>query len=139
MTTFERELGESVRRVLERPIEHRPVRLPDESLSSTKPTALKLSTEGRCRLCGLERPLTRHHLVPESWFLSQPAQLRAIRNAHANIVPLCRPCHDDVDRRHPVARERSRRKLRATLSQQEIAFIIAVRDRAWLELAYPSA
>jgi 5-methylcytosine-specific restriction endonuclease McrA len=138
----ERELiDETVRRVIARKIEHRRVRLPDASLTSTKLTPTKMSAEGRCRKCGdaaHERPLTRHHLVPESWFLGQPIALRQIRNAHANIVPLCRPCHDQVDSKHPLVRERARRFLRGTFSQQEIAFIISVIGRSWLEENYPS-
>lgn len=145
MTTFERELEDSVRRIVGRKVEHRFVgKLPDPSLTSPKLTAAKMLGEGRCRYCGVPhsfrsdgRPMTRHHLVPESWFLGQPIALRLIRNAHANIVPLCRPCHDRVDSKHPVVREDARRTLRASLTQQEIAFAIAVRGRSWLEREYP--
>lgn len=114
------------------------MQLPPRSLRSPKLTATKMTGEGHCRMCQRPahvRPLTRHHLVPEEWFRRQPVTLRRYRNAHANIVPLCRPCHDLVhDRDDPVP---GRVLLRRSLTQAEIAFVIAVRDRAWLELAYP--
>jgi 5-methylcytosine-specific restriction endonuclease McrA len=137
MKTPDQKIVETTRRVIVRKIEHRPVRLPDASLTSPKLTPRKMSAEGRCRKCGKEGHLTRHHLVPESWFLGQPMVLRQIRNAHANIVPLCRPCHDEVDSKFPLVREGARRMLRSTFSQQEIAFVIAIRSRRWLEENYP--
>jgi 5-methylcytosine-specific restriction endonuclease McrA len=123
-----------------RVIEHRPVRLPAESLISPRVTQHKILAEGQCRMCGRAhrvRPLTRHHLVPESWFLSQPLPLRLIRNAHANIVPLCRPCHDRVDSREADERTDARRELRRCLGQAEIAFAISVRGKSWLDRYYP--
>lgn len=121
-----------------RTIEHRPIILPSEHLCNPKLTARKMETI--CRMCTRPRevrPLTRHHLVPESWFLKQPLPLRLIRNAHANIVPLCRPCHDRIDSREEYVRLEARRYLRRSLSQQEIAFAIQVRGRAWLNHHYP--
>lgn len=123
-----------------RAIHHRPVRLPAESLVSPRVTQHKILAEGQCRMCGRAayvRPLTRHHLVPESWFLGQPLPLRLIRNAHANIVPLCRPCHDRVDSREEDERAPARRELRRCLSQAEVAFAIQVRGRRWLDSHYP--
>ena len=120
-------------------IEHRPIRLPSADLCSPRLTHRKLDA-GYCRMCRREarvRPLTRHHLVPESWFLRQPLPLRMIRNAHANIVPLCRPCHDRIDCRDIVERSQARRELRRSLTQQEITFAIQVRSRAWLDYEYP--
>ena len=149
---YERRLAEDVQKVLsksapprirtKRRIEHRPFALPSPSLSNPKLTARKME-KARCRIClhaKYQGPpyVTRHHLVPESWFLGQPEELRAIRNAHANIIPLCRACHDEVDNRGPVAKERARRKLRMRLLQDEIAFAIQVRGREWLENSYPS-
>lgn len=119
-------------------VEHRPFRLPSGDLSNPKLTASKMLGEGRCRLCSKTGPLTRHHLVPESWFLRQPLALKLVRNAHANIVPLCRKCHDHVESRHPVVKEWARRKLRPLLTQQEVAFCIQVRGRGWLEATYPA-
>ena len=126
--------------VKKRQIEHRPFRLPSEHLCSTKLTHRKIEN-GVCRMClrsSKLRALTRHHLVPHAWFLSQPLALRLIRNAHANIVPLCRPCHDLVDSRDPVEREEARRHLRRSLLQDEVAFAIQVRGRTWLEYNYPA-
>lgn len=136
-TEFEREIKEAVERVRSRPIEHRPVRLPSDSLISPKYTSTKME-HSLCRLGDwrCER-LTRHHLVPEHWFLRQPLHLRQIRNAHANIIPLCREHHDLVESKHPVIRIEARRRLRATLTQEEITFAIQVRGRAWLDREYP--
>jgi hypothetical protein len=92
-----------------------------------------------CRLGGFGcSRLTRHHLVPEHWFLRQPLALRQIRNAHANIIPLCRPHHDLVESKQPVVRLEARRLLRQTLTQDEIVFAIQVRGRAWLDMEYPT-
>lgn len=125
-------------------VEHRWVRRPSVSLASPKVTEHKMRAEGHCRMClrpASVRPitrLTRHHIVPESWFLRQPPHLREIRNAHANIVPLCRPCHDLVDNRDEEERIIARRMLRRTFSQSEIAFAVQVRGIDWLNETYPA-
>lgn len=120
-----------------RTIEHRHVTLPSESLCSPKKTATKME-KSLCRLGGEQcGRLTRHHLVPESWFLRQPFNLRQIRNAHANIIPLCRDHHDLVESRHPVVRLEARRLLRASMTQEEITFAIQIRGRDWLDSEYP--
>src|SRR5262245_15389836 len=115
--------------------------MPSAELCSPKSTARKMQYS-RCRLCVRgdegECTPTRHHLVPESWFLRQPEQLRLVRNAHANIIPLCRHHHDLVASKQPVVRLEARRLLRLTLTQQEIAFAIQVRGRDWLDSEYPS-
>lgn len=98
----------------------------------------KLGEEGHCRMClrpAHVRPLTRHHLIPQRWFARQRHDVRwqKLRNCAANIIPLCRACHDEVER----DRE-SRRMLRRSLVQEEIAWIIAVRGTEWLNTRYPS-
>lgn len=115
----------------------------------------KVQAEGRCRMCGRtwevrpligqqltredaqetqEQRLTRHHLVPQSWFRStRGSQYRSIRNANANIVPLCRPCHDLIEEPDMI----SRRMLRRALTQQEIAFVVRYRGKDWLDYHYP--
>lgn len=108
---------------------------------------VKCLTEGQCRMCERRHrisPLTRHHLVPVSWFNSQPIHddqpargVRMLRNADANIVPLCRHCHDQIDHRDDYLRTTARKMLRATLSQTEIAFVIAIRGKEWLDENYP--
>jgi hypothetical protein len=121
-------------------IEHRPFRMPSPELCDPKLTHRKIE-HGICRMCGRDhrvRPLTRHHLVPHSWFLKQPLALKLIRNAHANIIPLCRPCHDLVDARAELDRVDARRMLRRSLAQDEIAFAIQVRGRQWLDYHYPA-
>ena len=82
------------------------------------------------------RLLSRLDLVAVAWFLRQPLKMRLIRNAHANIVPLCRPCHDLVDNREQPVREEARMHLRRSLSQSEIAFAIQVRGQRWLDREY---
>lgn len=122
-------------------VQHRYVEVPNKTLTSPKITNHKIVSEGHCRMClrpNHVRPLTRHHLVPVAWFIRQPHKLRIIRNAHANIVPLCRVCHDLVDCRDDDGeRFQSRRLLRRSLSQQEVAFAIATRGMEWFDAHYP--
>lgn len=92
--------------------------------------------EGQCRMCERKRqvrPLTRHHLVPMRWFLGPGARFRMVRNANANIIPLCRLCHDQIEERDPIAR----RMLRKLLTQQEVAFAVRLRGIEWLNREYP--
>lgn len=106
----------------------------------------KLRQEGRCRMCerpSAERRLTRHHLVPRAWFAPRLAalsgddwfQLWRLRDCDANIVPLCWPCHQAVERDGPPAR----RMLRKVLGAAEAAFAVAVRGQAWLDERYPAS
>lgn len=99
----------------------------------------KVLMERQCRICSSSQDMTRHHLVPVSWFFSdEGAHLRMIRNANANIVPLCVNCHQIIDGiRQPVLRLQFRAALRARLGTNEIAFILQVQGREWLEEHYP--
>ena len=100
----------------------------------------KVLMERKCRLCPESEELTRHHLVPHSWFITDTVggAFRPIRNANANIVPLCASCHRIVDGiRDPVGRLQKRSALRAALGTNEIAFIIQVRGQEWLDEHYP--
>lgn len=108
----------------------------------------KLSQEGKCRICGwahrdaLGQPvttdrLTRHHLVPQAWFLRRKEELKILRNANANIVPLCDTCHSIVDGREPVLKLKKRAALRQALYPNEIAFILQIRGRPWFDHHYP--
>ena len=75
----------------------------------------KFRAEGACRLCrraSSVRPLTRHRVFPGRF---------GGRYIPINCVPLCRPCHDDVDHKHYVTRMRARKMLRASLWPSEIA------------------
>lgn len=97
----------------------------------------KLRAEGHCRMClrpDAVRPLTRHHLVPQRWFTHQKHDLRWAlwRNVSANIIPLCRACHDSVEHEWD-----SRKMLRRLLTQEEIALAVALRGMDWLDHAYP--
>lgn len=90
----------------------------------------KLKAEGRCRLC--ERPnkgeggrqLTKHRLVPGRF---------GGRYEYANTVPLCNPCHIDVEAEDPVAR----RMLRPKLWSIEVAHVMEHMGSVWLEAMYP--
>lgn len=97
----------------------------------------KLHAEGRCRMCQREnrvRQLTRHHLVPVRWFMSvEGRRYREVRNANANIIPLCRWCHDLIEHGDKIAR----RMLRRLLTQQEVAFAVRIRGIEWLNREYP--
>lgn len=99
----------------------------------------KVLMERVCRVCGSWQDMTRHHLVPVSWFFSpQGCHLRMIRNANANIVPLCEWCHRIVDgARDPVLRLKKRAALRERLGANEVAFIIQVRGQEWFDEQYP--
>ena len=95
----------------------------------------KVHEEGRCRMClrpSAVRPLTRHHLVPQSWFRGRP-KFAPLRHSEANIVPLCEPCHREVEMRDAHARV----ELRRLLGASEIAFVLQVVGRAWLDKRYP--
>lgn len=95
----------------------------------------KIEGEGHCRMCLRHksvRQLTRHHLIPQSWWRNQTHGWRQLRNLSANVVPLCRPCHDLVEKERD-----SRCMLRRMLTQTEIAFIISVRSQKWLDMRYP--
>jgi hypothetical protein len=96
----------------------------------------KVNREGHCRMClrsGHVRQLSRHHLIPQHWWRQQGTLVSRLRNAGANIVPLCRGCHDEVERDIE-----SRRMLRRVLTQEEVAFVIDVRGRQWLDHRYPA-
>lgn len=95
----------------------------------------KLAAEKHCRACLRSqdvRPLTRHHLVPQSWWLRRGSEFARYRNVAANVIPLCRPCHDEVERD-----TEARRMLRRALTQQEITLAISLRGITWLDTLYP--
>jgi hypothetical protein len=98
---------------------------------------IKCREEGACRMCRRPdkiRPLTRHHLVPLSWFRARP-RFAPLRNADANIVPLCEPCHKQVERRSPP---HARIELRRLLYPVEVAFVLQTAGRPWLDWRYPT-
>lgn len=119
----------------------------------------KLSEEGRCRMCLTprasrgERQLTRHHIVPQSWFSDriaragadlrlhadrdwlairdEQARIRQLRDCDDNIVPLCVACHRAVE-----SDDAARAMLRKVLGSAEVAFALSTRGRAWFDLRY---
>lgn len=104
----------------------------------------KAIEEGHCRLClrpaseyPHENPLairrmTRHHLVPRRWWRHRPRMAALYRDVDANIVPLCRPCHDLVEESVLY-----RRMLRHVMTQAEVTFCIQVCGKVWLDRRYP--
>jgi hypothetical protein len=96
----------------------------------------KVNREGHCRMClrpGHVRQLSRHHLIPQHWWRQRGELVMRLRNAGANIVPLCRQCHDEVE-----TSIESRRMLRRVMTQEEVAFVIDVIGLRWLERRYPT-
>lgn len=108
----------------------------------------KCSDEGRCRLCERwweQRAPTRHHLVPQSWFVgrrfvigssrlgSKALDRYLVRDVDANIVPLCSPCHTAVENDGEA-----RKMLRKRLGAAEATYVIAMRGREWFDLRYPA-
>lgn len=98
---------------------------------------------GYCRLCQtteaerradrtLARPdryrITKHHMVP---------QADGGRNDPANIVGLCRACHDLIDKMPLWRRIPQRAELRRLLDPEEIAYVRAVKGQEWLDYHYP--
>lgn len=97
----------------------------------------KVHEEGRCRMCqrpSSVRPLTRHHIVPLSYFRRRP-KVVSLRHSDANIVGLCEPCHRLVEK---PGVDHARVELRRVLSSTEIAFAIQVAGQQWLDARYPS-
>lgn len=103
---------------------------------------LKVRTEGCCRLCEkteAERRrdreyraerwrITRHHMIPRA---------DGGRNDAENIIPLCRSCHDLIDKKPLAKRIRHRADLRARLTDAEVAYLREKRGDVWLARHYP--
>jgi hypothetical protein len=95
--------------------------------------------ERRCRVCGATN-VSRHHLVGKGQLGDDVAE---------NIVPLCgdgvRGCHGAVTDGHErlgadlVLRDGDavRRALRATMTADEVAYVIGKKGEGWLDLYYP--
>lgn len=79
---------------------------------------------GPCRVCEGEFGVQLHHLVPR-------AQLGA--DTEANLVPLCRVCHDKVTRRDREACA----VLRRSLTDQEYAYACERLGESVFERYYP--
>lgn len=71
--------------------------------------------------------------MPLSWFRDRP-RFAPLRNADANIVPLCEPCHKLVERRNP---NHARIELRRVLYAHEVAFVLQTAGTAWFDWRYP--
>jgi hypothetical protein len=92
----------------------------------------KMKAEGQCRLCGRlnkgngARELSRHRLVPGR---------HGGEYVVANVIPLCRRCHDDIEAQDPVVR----RMLRPKLWPMEVAHVLRrmPQGEQWFELMYP--
>ncbi len=79
------------------------------------------------------RALTRHHIIPLSWFRDRP-ELGPLRHSDANIVGLCEPCHQAVELRDDHARV----ELRRLLGANEVAFVLQVAGEWFLAARYPN-
>ena len=53
-------------------------------------------TPDRCALCGRDRPLTFHHLVPKKVHSRRRVKRRFDREELQRGIHLCRPCHRAV-------------------------------------------
>lgn len=90
----------------------------------------KMKAEAQCRLCSRlnrgsgARELTKHRLVPGR---------HGGEYIVANVIPLCRRCHDDVEAQDPV----TRRMLRPKLWPMEVAHVLKRLGDQWFELMYP--
>lgn len=106
----------------------------------------KIDLEGRCRMCLTPRrqrgvrQLTRHHLVPRTYFGARMqalagdawTQMWKLRDADANIIPLCAGCHRAVE-----LDRAARAMLRKVLGPNEAAFAVSVRGQLWFDARYP--
>jgi 5-methylcytosine-specific restriction endonuclease McrA len=96
----------------------------------------KVREEDHCRFClrpARIRSLTRHHLVPRSYFNN--FGYKYLRDSDANLIPLCREDHDLIH--DPIMGGMARTMLRKLLTQGEIAFMIQVRGIDWTNSTYP--
>lgn len=96
----------------------------------------KCSEESRCRLClrpDRIRKLTRHHVVPQRWFRLYGLD-GYIRDADANIIPLCAACHRDVEAPGDAS---ARRMLRKVMGPSEAAYAITLCGQTWFDTRYP--
>jgi 5-methylcytosine-specific restriction endonuclease McrA len=85
----------------------------------------------RCALCGRDRPLTFHHLIPRTLHRKKRYRRAFSKAELSGGVDLCRDCHDAVHRFIPekVLGERYR-TLEALRAHPEVAkFVAWVRRR----------
>lgn len=98
----------------------------------------KVKQEKACRVCKGNHSLTRHHVVPISWFIGKDPDIQKLRDLSTNIIPLCDECHRVVDGvRDPVGRLQKRAAIREALGTNEYAFVIQMAGQAWLNENYP--
>lgn len=89
----------------------------------------------RCRLCGSEKQITRHHLVPRR-FRGRKLHRRvsAAQVGHrCNIVKLCTACHLGVEQNDSGMRM----DLRLVLNANELRHMERVAGREWVDREYP--
>lgn len=136
--------------------ERAPVRVSRSLRYKSGAGKVKVKLEGHCRMClraaaelrdlpdhpNAIREMTRHHLVPQYVFRDSPTW-KHLKGCDANVVPLCRACHDLVELPDYEGGEDGkvgleyRRELRAVLTQAEISFVIQTMGAKWLEARYP--
>lgn len=112
----------------ERLAEHRsdfkpPPRIIEDQLGWEQLRRAKLAA---CRVCGDSWLPQLHHLVPVG-------RTNDGDDVPANLVPLCRECHQEFhDAKAGVAEA-----IRATLTEAELEYVTAKKSVDWLERRYP--
>ena len=79
---------------------------------------------GPCRVCGYEGHVELHHLVPRS---------QSGSDTEANLVPLCKPCHERVTANDKAACA----MLRRNLTDAEYAYAVDKLGEGRFESRYP--
>lgn len=91
----------------------------------------------RCRICGTDENITRHHLIPkrmvEHWrYQMFKHRIRPVHVGHrCNIVKLCVVHHTEIERGN------LRSELRALLTPNELRYLEKTAGREWMDLNYP--
>jgi len=69
-------------------------------------SAMAERREGACELCGRDKPLTFHHLIPRKNHRKRSFQRRySAHEMRHRGLHVCRPCHDGIHDLIPSERE----------------------------------
>jgi len=107
----------------------RPDPKPPPRIRDSQAGLAKLRREGRCRVCGQARGLTRHHLLNRS---------QGGDDVDDDIVPVCDgpgvTCHRKLTTRDPATLA----TLRNRLSDAEVAYCVGKIGRVRFDRLYPA-